>query len=353
MILPVIMAGGAGTRLWPMSRDDRPKQFLNLSGRGTLLEETIDRLAALKPQSLVIATAKKYEGLSREEIARSGIAGTVLSEPRPRNTAAAVLYAALYLRGLHGDGVMIVLPADHYITRPDVFIDVLRTAIDRARDGSLVTIGIAPSYPETGYGYIKALETSGAVRKVERFVEKPDLEKARNYVASGDYYWNSGIFIWKISSIVAAFEKHLPGFVSAFAPLAQLPPEQYSSDASKVWELKTRIFDEIESVSIDTGIMEKADDVAVIPADFGWADLGSWKSIDDILASDDRGNRAPLSDRSVFVDCRDCSVFSEDARISVVGLSDVVVVQAGNEILVMDKKASQDVRKVVDIVRKS
>ncbi len=347
------MAGGAGTRLWPMSRDEKPKQFLNLSGKGTLLEETIARLFSLKPENLVVVTSKKYEALSKDEIKKCGLNGVVLCEPRPRNTAAAVLYAALYCeRSIGGDAVMIILPADHYIKQRETFADVLRTGVAEAEKGHLVTIGILPSYPETGYGYIKALENEGNVRTVDRFVEKPDLEKAKSYVSAGGYYWNSGIFLWRVSSILDAFKKYLPHFIEIFAPLTKFSPGEICSDSPDVWDIKNGIFNALDSVSIDYGIMEKSDNVVVIPADFGWADLGSWKSIDDILAPDPDGNRAPDREKGVFVGSSNCSVFSEGLRISVVGLSDIVVVQAGDEILVINKDSSQDVRKVVDIVKK-
>jgi mannose-1-phosphate guanylyltransferase len=351
-VIPVIMAGGAGTRLWPMSREDKPKQFLDLSGEGSLLEGTIKRLLPLEPRTMVIATSRKYEDLSRSEIARCGIPGVVLSEPRPRNTAAAVMYAALYIERLAGEAVMVVLPADHYIRKNEEFVDVLKTGISEAEKGSLVTIGIRPTYPETGYGYIKALDKGSGVSRVERFVEKPDIENARKYVASGDYYWNSGIFVWKISSVLEAFRKLMPDFFVKFGPLAGLSAAEIESNSDQVWEIKTKIFDEIESVSIDYGIMEKSENVSVVPGDFGWADLGSWKSIDDILAPDSDGNRSPRPEKTIFVESKNCSVFTEDARISVVGLSDVVVIQAGSDIMVIHKDSSQDVRKVVDIVRK-
>ena len=345
------MAGGAGTRLWPMSREEKPKQFLNLSGKGSLLEETILRLKPLNPQNIVIATAKKYEDLSSGELDKVGIKGTILAEPRARNTAAAIFYAAAYIKQRYEDAVMIVLPADHYIAKPDVFQEVLELGVHEAEKNSLVTIGIKPSYPETGYGYIKALESSGEIRSVDRFVEKPDAETARSYVSSGDYFWNSGIFIWKTSVIMRAFTKNMPGLVKAFQPLVSKSSEDIAMNSGQVWALKESIFNSIESVSVDYGIMEKADSVKVIPGDFGWADLGSWKSIDDILGGDDENNRAAQSEKAIFVDSHNCSVFSEDARISVVGLSNLVVVQAGNEILVIDKDASQNVRRVVDMIR--
>ena len=344
MIIPVIMAGGAGTRLWPMSREEKPKQFHNLSGHGTLLEETIGRLKTFSPEEVVIVSSGKYEDLSLGEIKRSGLSGTVLSEPMAKNTAAAVLYGAIFLQKKYEDSVMIILPADHFIKKPDKFTDVLKKAVNLAQKGSLVTIGIKPEYPETGYGYIKAEDNAqGDELPVDRFVEKPDLETAEKYVESGNYFWNSGIFVWKTSVIIEKFKELMPAHYEAFSALAEMTPEEIASSSGEAWKLKEKIFSSLESVSIDNGILEHASNRVVIPSEFGWA---------DILDPDDDGNRSPEADNSIFVNSGNCSVFSEGMRIAVVGASNLVVVQAGNDILVIDKDSSQDVRKVVDIIKK-
>jgi mannose-1-phosphate guanylyltransferase len=351
-VVPVILAGGAGTRLWPLSRDDKPKQFHNLSGRGTLLEETIRRLLPLDPGRIIIVTSKRHESLSRDELAKFAIPGVVLSEPRPRNTAAAILYAALYLDSLGDDSVMMVLPADHHIRDTDTFLDILREGVRQAGGGALVTIGITPTYPETGYGYIKASPGQGPGYPIDSFVEKPDSALAKRYFESGNYFWNSGIFLWRTSAIIEQFQALMPAHVKAFEPLSRLETDDIASNEGKAWELKNSIFNEIESVSIDYGVMEKAGNRIVIPGDFGWTDLGSWKSIDDILPPDEKGNRSPERERAIFLDSANCSVFTETSRISVVGLSDVIVVQAEGEILVVQKDAAQEVKKVAEMAKK-
>lgn len=351
--ISVIMAGGAGTRLWPLSSDERPKQFLNLSGNGTLLGETISRMLPFSPDRVVIVTAKRYESLSAYELKNLSVTGTVLCEPVPRNTAAAVLYAALYLESAYGDAMMTVLPADHFIKDSAEFERIIKSAVHAAESGALVTIGVKPGYPETGYGYIKSGENTGdGVFKVERFVEKPDVKLAEEYIRSGGYYWNSGIFVWKVSSIINEFQKQLPGHLDAFAELRRMKSGLIETDSIDIWNIKTAVFNSIPSLSIDNAILEKSSSALVIPAEFGWADLGSWKAVDDMLPPDSSNNRTPDPDRAVFHKSENCSVFTEDSRVSIIGLEGVTVVQSGREILVVRKEVSQDVKAAAEIARK-
>ena len=346
--IPVILAGGAGKRLWPLSREEKPKQFHNLSGEGTLLEMTIRRMIPLSPEYCLTVTSRAYEEASAEQMRSTGVDGAIISEPFPRNTAAAVLYAATYLQKKFGDAIMAVLPADHYIKSPDNFIEIMKKAMQEASKDGLVTIGVTPTYPETGYGYIKAFQDPGEARKVEMFVEKPDLETAKKYLLEGNYFWNSGIFVWKVSVIIECFKKLMPGLYNDFEPLRNLEIKDLQASSGEAWEIKKKVFDGLESVSIDYGIMEKADQRVVIPGEFGWADLGSWPSIDDILQPDEYMNRTPSPEKVLFHNSRDCSVFTEQRRVAVVGLDNVVIVEAGNDVLVMDKNSAQQVRDVVD-----
>lgn len=351
-IASVILAGGAGTRLWPLSREDKPKQFHDLTGEGTLLESTIKRLEPLNPDICVIATSGRYEQMSKDELKNAGADGTVLIEPRPRNTAAAILYSAVYLSRLYDDSIMIVLPADHYIKRKAEFADILKLAVAEAMDNSLVTLGIKPTYPETGYGYIRAVKGKGKILKVDRFIEKPDRETAEKYLAEGNYFWNGGIFIWKTSVIMKYFSSLMPELFAAFSPLMALSADDIISGSNNAASLRTKIFSSIESVSIDKGIMEKAGSTKVIPSDIGWTDLGSWNSIDEIIDPDTDNNRAPDRQNSVFISSENCSVFSESGRIALVGVKNLVVVKSNGSILIMDKDSSQKVREVVEIVNR-
>ena len=351
MIIPVILAGGTGTRLWPMSTEDKPKQFHNMSGGGTLLEETINRLKPLSPDEIVIVSSSKYEELSISEIKKTGLTGTILSEPEPRNTAAAVLYAAVFLKKKYNDPIMIVLPADHFIKDAKSFVSVISKGISLADKGYLSTIGIKPEYPETGYGYIKGAELVDGALKVDKITEKPPLEIAEQYIKDENYYWNSGIFVWKTSVIIEWFKKLLPDIHKQFLNLEELSHEEIASNNNKIWDMKSKIYSSIQSISIDKGILENSDNRMVIPADFGWADLGSWKSVDDILKPDSSKNRTQSPKNSIFVKSNDCTILSEGMTIALVGVSNITVVQSGNDILIIDKDSSQDVRDVVDIIK--
>jgi mannose-1-phosphate guanylyltransferase len=351
-IMSVILAGGAGTRLWPLSNDDKPKQFHKLTREGTLLEATIKRLTPIKPDLYIIAASGKYKKLCELEIAKTRINGIVLVEPEPKNTAPAILYSAIYLNELYKDSIMVVLPADHFINKKKLFSQVLKTAISEAEKDNLVTIGIKPEYPETGYGYIKAGKGKGNTFTVDKFVEKPDLKTAKKYVSDGSYFWNAGIFAWKTSAILNAFKDLLPDMYKAFFPMMQFGVKEISSDKGSMQTLKEEIFSSIKSVSIDYGIMEKAQNRKVISADLGWTDLGSWKAIDDILKPDRENNRCPENLKPVFVSSKNCSVFSECRNIALVGVDNLVVVESGDNILVMNKNNNQDVRTVVDLLKR-
>ena len=350
-ITPVILAGGAGTRLWPLSNDEKPKQFHDITGDGTLLEATIRRLLPLNPDTCVIATSGTYEKMSMKELDRTGLHGKVLVEPEAKNTAPAILFSAIYFSRLFDDSIMIVLPADHYIRRSDIFIDTIKAAILEAGKDNLITIGIKPTSPETGYGYIKAGGGNGTAFKVERFVEKPDRETAERYILEGNYFWNAGIFVWKASAIINSFKEFMPGLFREFTPLLSLSAEEIALNSGKIFELKKKIFSNINGISIDYGIMEKAENKIVIPADLGWKDLGSWNSIDEVLEQDENGNRSPAHN-PVFVSSKNCSVFSEGRTIALVGVENLVIVESGNNILVMNKNNNQEVRKVVEALKK-
>lgn len=349
-IIPVIIAGGAGTRLWPVSTPESPKQFHSFGTTASLYNGTVARLLPLKPDAIVTVTSEKYRAITTEESQTFSLPMTVIGEPEARNTAAAILYAAKFLQKEYDDAVMIVLPADHYIGDEETFRHMLTTGIEEARKGSLVTLGITPDHPETGYGYIRTEENSGTVRPVDRFVEKPDRATAEEYLRDGRYFWNSGIFIWSVSTIIEEFSSYMPAHLAAFEEVSTLSSEEMIYGSNSAIQ---KIFASLEPVSIDYGILEKTDRAVVIPGDFQWADLGNWPAIDDLIATDSEGNRASTGSDALFVESENCTVHGEKSTIALAGMKDVIVVEKEGKILIMHKNASQSIREVVTKFRES
>ena len=349
-IFSVILAGGGGTRFWPLSRQSMPKQLLNLSGKDVMINETIRRCADVIPSenTYIVTNQAQLSPLQRlltECVARENI----LVEPLPRNTAPCVLYAALHIFRKYGDCVLCVFPSDHYIEDEKCFCSVLRSAVQAVQtvqtQDRILTIGIETRYPSTGYGYIKKAghPDQFCAYTVERFEEKPDIEKAEKFCQSSDYYWNSGMFVFKASVIIEAFRRYLPGHYSQMLPLINsMSPYEEEKTLNAAYQA-------MEPISLDYGIMERADNIAVIPGDFGWSDLGSWDSLESVLPSDENDNL--IKAEHVCVDTNDCIIYGDKKLIATVGLSNVVIVDTRNAILVCDKDKVQDVRKIVDALK--
>ena len=342
-ITAVIMAGGKGERFWPRSRTSCPKQFLSLTEDGeTMIRKTVRRLLPLvAPQDMFIVTNAEYLHHIKEQLPEIPTEN-VIAEPCPRNTAPCIGLAAGIIRKKYGDAVMLVLPSDHLIHAEDMFIDTLRKAALVAEDGrNLVTIGIPPTYPETGYGYIRYVSGSGrsGVYQVGQFVEKPDIETARSYVRSGNYLWNSGMFIWKASTIAENIAKFMPVLSKGLVPIA----EAYQTpDFERV--LRER-FPSLPTESVDYGIMEKADCIYTVPGSFGWDDVGSWLALERINRTDENGNLF-IGD-VVGVSVRNCTVSGGDRLIAALGVKDIVVVDTPDALLVCDKNSTQEIKKII------
>ncbi len=341
----VILAGGSGTRFWPLSRLESPKQLLRLTGDETLLELTIKRLKPLIPVERIFIVTNPTHG----EFIRLYLMGRgetplpqFITEPAGRNTAPAIGLAAIRLLELAEDPIMVVLPSDHIVERPPTLRRLIRVAARVAEGGWIVTFGVNPTRPETGYGYIKTaqkpLEKRGgvSVMKVERFVEKPTLKRARRYIRDGAYYWNSGIFVWKARSILEAIKSYLPELYEKLMAIR---------DGGSV----EKAYDKIEPVSIDTGVLEKARNVALIEAGFGWSDMGSWNSLEHIFSPDDAGNI--IRGRVVDIDSRNSFIIAQDRLVATIGLEDIIVADTPDATLVCSKERAQDVKKVVDILK--
>lgn len=328
----VILAGGSGTRFWPMSREESPKQLLRLLSGNTMLEETITRAErVLQGGRVMIVTTRAQAGAVKMLDSKSA---SVIAEPSARNTAPAIALAAAEVVKADPEGIMLVMPADHFIRDEAKFREAVETAVWFAADGQLVTFGIKPAHPETGYGYIQGGENlGGGVLKVVRFAEKPDHATAQRYVADGNYFWNSGIFCWKAAAILAELEKFEPAIHIAVVD-GPVTDEGYAL---------------LPSISIDYAVMEKTDRAVVLPVDFGWSDVGSWSALDEVLEKDPRGNI--FQGNVVDVDSSGTSVIASERLVATIGLKDIVVVETPDAVLVCPKDRAQDVKKVVDILR--
>ena len=345
----LIMAGGRGERFWPRSRKNLPKQFLSLTDSDrTMLQSTVDRIRKLvEPENILIATNEVYKDLVKEQLPEVP-EENILCEPAAKNTAPCIGWGAVTIRKRYGDAMMIVLPSDHQVMQPHLFRSVLKNAAQVAEEtDALVTLGISPTTPDTGYGYIQYdPETPSGYAsafRVRRFVEKPDAETARKYLASGEYLWNSGMFIWKASSILREMKEFLPenyGLLTGIEQAIGLPGEKEA--------LRER-FGQMQSISIDYGIMERAKNVYVLPASFGWDDVGSWLALERMNSADDQGN--VIKGDVVKVNSARCIVQGGKRTIAMVGLEDVIIVDAEDALLVCARDSAGEIKKVLEILR--
>jgi mannose-1-phosphate guanylyltransferase/mannose-6-phosphate isomerase len=335
----VILAGGSGTRLWPLSRQQLPKQFLRLNGERSLLEETVERLRPLiEPSQVMVVT---NEGHARGEAYHALVPFRTLLEPVGRNTAPAIAVAAALLLDEGEDPVMVVLPADHVIRDVPAFQHALGQAIETAAAGRLVTFGLRPDRPETGFGYIKAGAGPGPALPVQHFIEKPDQATAGRFLAEGGYYWNSGMFVWRASAILAEIEKHLPEVGAVLAELRAAWKQGGDAGAA----MKAH-FPRMPAISIDYGVLEKSGNVALVPCDIGWSDVGSWDAIHDIADKDARGNA--FQGNVLALDCANTLIRGGKRLIAAIGLEDLCIIETADAILVCRRGETQRVREVVD-----
>ncbi len=351
----IILAGGSGTRFWPLSRELMPKQLLNIVGDRSMLALTHERVKGLVPDERIwVVTTCAQAGLIRRELLDQGAGNVrVLDEPAGRNTAAAIGLAAVHVLKEDPGATMAVFPADHNIKDQARFTDRIREAHELAEKGWLVTLGIKPERPETGYGYIEksdplSPETSGDASvqafRVARFTEKPDLDKAREYVETGNYYWNSGIFIWKADVFMEEVQKNLPEHHQGLDRIAALIHDPAQKDKGT-----EEIYVSLPSISVDYGIMEVAERVAVIPADMGWSDVGSWEALRDIIGHDEQGNI--LQGNVMTVDTKNTFIRTEDRLVAALGVEGLVVVDTADALLVCQQDRSQEVKKIAEKLR--
>lgn len=340
----LIMAGGRGERFWPRSRINMPKQFLSLTDDGkTMIQLTVERiLPIVDMEDIFIATNRRYKKLVREQLPALP-EENILCEPVAKNTAPCIGLGAVHIAKKYKDAVMFVLPSDHLITHSQIFRRTLQDAAKAAEQGpNLVTIGITPTYPETGYGYIKfdPEKTYGTTFEVERFVEKPDLDTARKYVQSQQYLWNSGMFTWKVSTILENLKEYMPETAAGLGRICEAigTPEQES-----VLEHEFQAF---KSESIDYGIMEKAKNIYILTGAFGWDDVGSWLAMERFREKNEFNN--VISGNVVTVDTRNSVIQGEKKLIAAVGIEDLIIIDTEDALLVCDKNSAGDIKKVIE-----
>jgi len=349
----VIMAGGIGSRFWPLSRMRKPKQFLDILGTGkSLLEQTFNRIKNIIPvENIYVVTSNDYSRIVKEQIPEIS-ENQIMLEPRRCNTAPCIAYANYKIKKICPDANIVVAPSDHIILKENEFIEILNKGLEFVSENdSLLTLGIQPSRPETGYGYIQiegdksTIELNKSFRKVKTFTEKPDLKMAEIFMESGDFFWNSGIFFWSLKTIMQAFEKYLPEIDNLFNEGF----DYYYTDKEN--EFIQKAYPRCRVISIDYGIMEKADNVYVLCSDIGWSDLGTWGSLYEKLRKNKDNNS--ISGRNVFVyDTKNCLInVPNDKLVVVQGLNDYILVESDNMILICKKKDEQKIKRFVNDVR--
>jgi len=345
------MAGGSGTRFWPQSTQARPKQFLNLFGDRSMLQMTVDRIEKLVPdERILVITNDHYVDLVRDQLPNLP-EQNIVGEPVARNTAPCVAYAAGMLQQRDPDATMIVLPADHYIRQTDRFITILETAAAKAQEDCLVTIGIRPDRPETGYGYIEFDPESGEtvegmeIKSVNKFTEKPDEETAETFINAGNYLWNSGMFIWKATTIIDRFGKQQPDIFKQIRELEGADPADPA--------VLRNFYENCPSISIDYGIMEHAERVFVVPGEFGWNDVGSWTALYKLRDKDENGNVVQSRYLETEAAANNLVQTSGKKMVALVGVENLAVVETDDALLVCDLDHAQGVKQIVEALKSS
>jgi mannose-1-phosphate guanylyltransferase/mannose-6-phosphate isomerase len=349
----VILAGGSGTRFWPFSRELWPKQMLEIVGEDSLLRRALHRLDGfIPPERIALVTTSTLAPEIENHLAPLGKRAReikLIKEPVGRNTAAAIGLASVYLSRIDPEAVMLAMPSDHLIQNIEAFLEGVRRATRAAQEGFLVTFGIKPTRPETGYGYIEVEEAQGGegapFLRVRRFVEKPDLEKAKAYLRAGNFFWNSGIFVWKVSKMMEEMARHLPALFRGLKAIEE------ALGTEKEEETIQTVYGELESISIDYGVLEKSERVVTIPASFDWSDIGSWSALDEVLEPDEKGNI--VRGNVIAVDSEGSILFGGERIVAAIGLKGMIVADTVDATLIAPKDRAQDVRRVVEELKRN
>ncbi len=350
----VIMAGGVGSRFWPKSRAKKPKQFLNILSTKSLIEQTIERINPLIPEENIFIVSNKNQVAELVQVLPKFPIQNIILEPLSRNTAPCIGLASLFIKRRKPNAVMVVLPSDHLITNEDEFINTLKIGINAAYETcGLITIGIQPSYPSTGYGYIQFVEddeselSGRGVYRIKTFAEKPNLETAKRFIESGDFLWNSGMFIWRADVILDEIKTHLPDI---YEELMKIDDAIERDDFKSVLE---QAYGKMRTISIDYGVMEKTNRAYVIKAKFEWSDVGSWEEVYNLAPKDENGNYVSSNkDSVVLIDVKNCFVDTNKTLVAMLGVEDLIVVSTEDAILICKRDRAQDVRNIVNYLKR-
>ena len=342
----VLMAGGSGTRFWPKSRKKKPKQLLNIFGERTMLQTTVERIQPIVPvENIYVVIGEEIEDEVRKQIPDVPVEN-ILVEPLAKNTAICIGLAAVTIQRRDSQGTMAVLPADHIIVDEKQFRRVLLNAERVAASGPyLVTLGIIPTRPETGYGYIRKGEklqiiADQEIYRVRQFIEKPDVERAKKFTASGEYFWNSGMFLWSVSTLLVNIRRHMPVLYDGLMEIVE------SLDSEHEVDTVLKVYQTVDNISIDYGVMEKTEDVVVLPSHFGWSDVGSWASLGHVSQQDDRGN--VVQGRFIGLESNESIVVAPEKLIAAIGINNLIVVDTPDALLLCPKDRAQEVKKIVE-----
>lgn len=349
MLIPVILAGGSGTRLWPLSRQQHPKQFLNLFGDQSMLQQTLLRLQGIPDLAdPIVVCNEDHRFTVAEQLKDIGLKGDIILEPVARNTAPAIALAALQAKKISNDATLLVLPADHLIKNIEAFHSAIDIALQCAEGGSLVTFGIVPTRPETGYGYIEANASAvnTSIVKVKQFVEKPDKATAEKYLADGNYFWNSGMFVFGAGSFLDQLKEHCK---ESIAPVSS----SFINAASDIDFIRVDsvAFSGSPNISIDYAVMEKSDNVHCVPLDVGWSDVGCWRSYWEANDKDENGNS--LIGDTLPISTKNTLIYSKDKLVSTIGVENLVIINTADAVLVIDKKHAQNVKETIDQLKEA
>lgn len=349
-MIALIMAGGVGTRFWPLSTKSKPKQFLNILGNRSMIQQTVDRILPLiEYKDIYIVTNCEQVKLVKEHLPQIP-EKNIIAEPLGRNTAACIGLSAVILREKYKiDETMLVLPADHYIGKPEKFLEIVSFAAKFARESeNLITFGIKPTFPATGYGYIESGEKISdrkfPIFQVKRFKEKPDLETAKKFISDGNFSWNSGMFLWRIDTILNAIEQYMPDLYHQLIKIKTVWGQNKTEEIKKIYQ-------NLQSIPIDIGVMEKADNSAVLPVDIDWNDIGSWQAVYDMMPKDEKGNY--FSGNIINLNSKDSYALCENEKkvIGLAGVENLIVVDTKDALLICKKENAQDVKKIVELLK--